>query len=52
MILFQFNGTAEVEGNTYVDTQVIAFPDGFDTTGLPGETVTEAPVFMDHIPRG
>jgi hypothetical protein len=51
MILFRFNGTAQVEGNTYVDGQVIAFPEGFDLTSLPGEEVPAAPVFMDHVPR-
>lgn len=51
MILFKFNDTAEVEGNTYVDTQVIALPDGFDVSALPGEVVTSAPVFIEHTPR-
>ena len=51
MFLFKFSGTAEVEGNTYVDGQVIAFPEGFDVEGLPGGVVTEASVFMDHVPR-
>ena len=52
MILFLFTDTAEVEGNTYVETQVIAFPVGFDTSALPGSTVESAPVVIQHVPRG
>lgn len=52
MILFQFTGTAVIQGNTYVATQVVAFPDGFDLAGLPGAEVTSAPVFIEHVPRG
>ncbi len=51
MILFEFTDTAEVQGSTYVATQVVAFPDDFDVSGLPGAVVTSAPVFIDHVPR-
>lgn len=52
MILFKFNDTATVEGNTYVPSQVIGFPDTFDLTDLPGEVVPSAPVVVEHVPRG
>ena len=51
MKLFNFTDTAEVQGNTYAATQVVAFPDDFDTSALPGEVVESAPVFVDHVPR-
>lgn len=51
MKLFEFNDTAEVQGNTYAATQVVAFPDDFDTSALPGIEVPAAPVFIEHVPR-
>lgn len=52
MKLFKFTDTAEVQGNTYAATQVVAFQDDFDTSALPGEEVLAAPVFIEHVPRG
>lgn len=52
MKLFKFTATAEVHGNTYAATQVVAFPDDFDTSTLLGDEVPAAPVFIDHVPRG
>lgn len=51
MQLFRFDATAEVEGNVYVESQVITFPDEADTATLPGVLVSFASVFIDHVPR-
>ena len=51
MQMFRFDEAAVVEGNLYVATQVITFPDAFDLSALVGELIEAAPVFIDHVPR-
>lgn len=48
MKLFKFNDRCEVEGCIYGAGQVVAFPDDFDFSDLPGEQVAEASVYVDH----
>lgn len=46
-----FHGDTEIEGNVYVSTQVVTFPDEMDISTLPCGVVSFAAVFIDHVPR-
>lgn len=46
-----FHGVAEIEGNVYVETQVVTFPDEVSIDTWPCVLTADAPVFIDHVPR-
>ena len=51
MQMVLFHGVAEIEGNTYVETQVVTFSDEVSVDAWPCRLIATAPVFVDHVPR-
>ena len=51
MQMVLFHGVAEIEGNTYVETQVVTFADDVSIDAWPCGPIAAAPVFVDHVPR-
>ena len=51
MQMVLFHGVAEIDGNTYVETQVVTFSDEVSIDAWPCGPIAAAPVFVDHVPR-